>query len=107
LAIQNFGGVNADGGTITASIDGLDLHVFDVGEIDLGAIVSDSFSTNYIASTTGFVDVSFSFTRAFLNFDPVVAHYLDDVGLTASVPEPSALFLLLFGILGLHLFRRR
>ena len=96
---------NADGGTITISINGETQHVFDVGSITGNTTLTDSFLGTYSAATTGNYELDFYFTRRFLNFTPVINHYLDDVSVSA-VPVPAAVWLFGSALAGLGWLRR-
>jgi len=84
---------NSDGGTLTVSLDGTLLRTFDVGQINVDEILTDSFSTEFVASATGDASLELHFARNFANGQPSVLHFADNISITG-VPEPSTLVLL-------------
>jgi len=97
LAIQNISGTNVDGGTITVSLAGNTLHVFDVGYINSNTTLTDNFATQFTSTYTGSTVFELYFTRGWRNYSPVMYHYADNLSVSL-VPAPGAAVLGMIGL---------
>jgi hypothetical protein len=106
MAIQDLVGPNVDGGTMTISINGDVLHIFDVGSIAGGATITDSYSGIYNVVATGDYALDIYFSRQYKNFSPVILHHIDDISVSM-VPVPAAIWMFGSGLGLLGWIRRR
>jgi hypothetical protein len=78
---------NANGGTITVSIGGQQLHTWTVNSILALAVESDQFSVPFSTAVGGTQTLSLRFTRTFRNSTPSIYHWADNI-VIAGGPTP-------------------
>jgi hypothetical protein len=81
-------GSNANGGTITVSINGQQVHTWTVTEIPALTTIPGPFSVSYTASASGPQPLTLRFTRTFRNSTPSIYHWADNLSITGGGPAP-------------------